>query len=169
MSKQTVVTNSAQETKALGASVAKNLGGVNVIALHGELGSGKTTLAQGLAAALGIAKKIISPTFIIVRSYELESQKLKLKSQKHSPHSSYGEAGNSKVKSFERKTFFHIDLYRISDQRDLEGLGIEEIINNPENIVVIEWAEKMGELLSEKKVDISFEYVDEKKRKITIK
>ena len=156
MKKKTVITNSAEETKAFGASLVKNLQGVNVIALHGELGSGKTTFAQGMAAALGIKRRIISPTFIIVRSYIVKSDK---------PARNTSVAGGQKVKS---KNLFHVDLYRIQSESELEGLGIMEIVEDQENLVVIEWADKMGELLPEKRIDIRFEYIDEEKRKISI-
>lgn len=167
--KQTVITNSAEETKALGASVVKNLQGVNVIALHGELGSGKTTFVQGLAKGLEIKKRIISPTFIIVRKYEVPQ-----------PYSSSesGSAGESRSNNSRPALpagrqarmihFFHIDLYRITSESELEGLGIREIIEDPNNLVAIEWAEKMGEMLPKRRIDIHFEYIDEDKRKIII-
>ncbi|MDO8621586.1 MAG: tRNA (adenosine(37)-N6)-threonylcarbamoyltransferase complex ATPase subunit type 1 TsaE [Candidatus Levybacteria bacterium] len=151
--KDVFITNSFEETQALGEKVAKNLKGGGILALYGNLGDGKTTFVQGLAKGLGIKRRIISPTFIIVRSYatKLKSQSSKIKAT----------IQNSKV-------FYHIDLYRIDSQRDVEGLGIEEIINDPKNIVAIEWAEKMGKLLPKKRWDIKFEYLDEGRRKITI-
>lgn len=133
------ITKSFQETQALGEKFAKDLKGGDMLALYGDLGSGKTTFAQGLAEGLGIEKRIISPTFIIVRSYKLR-------------------AGS----------FYHIDLYRIEREKDIEGLGIEEIMNDPKSIVTIEWAEKLGNGLPKKRIDIKFEYVDEDKRRITI-
>lgn len=110
-----------------------------IIALYGELGSGKTTFVQGLAKGLGIKRRIISPTFVIVRSYKLGA-----------------------------RSFYHIDLYRIENEREIEGLGIEEVMNDPQNIVAIEWAEKIAKLLPKKRADIYFEYLSENKRKIKI-
>lgn len=66
------------------------------------------------------------------------------------------------------KNFYHIDLYRTENIRDIKGLGLEEIFNDPSNIIVIEWAERMGELLPRDRVDIKFEYMSEEKRRITI-
>jgi len=136
------ITNSFEETRKLGEEFARShLARLKygVIALYGDLGSGKTTFVQGLAKGLGIKRRIISPTFIIVRNYKLEVG-----------------------------SFYHIDLYRIQNEKDIESLGIEEIIKNPENIVAIEWAEKMGNLLPKKRWNIKFEYLDEDKRRITI-
>ena len=95
------ITNNSRETQKLGAKFARillaqavqgvSLSGNNVIALYGNLGSGKTTFVQGLARGLGVKKRIISPTFIIVRTYKISSEHQAL-SIKH---------------------FYHIDLYRI--------------------------------------------------------
>lgn len=141
-----IITNSTGETQKVASDLAKILHGGEVVALHGDLGSGKTTFVQGLAKGLGIKGQIISPTFIIVRTYKLD--KTRLNDLNH---------------------FYHIDLYRIEHESGIVGLGIEEIVNDSENIVAIEWAERMGSLLPEKRIDIAFEYVDEGKRKITIK
>ena len=62
--------------------------------------------------------------------------------------------------------FYHIDLYRVESERDLEGLGIEEIVNNKNNIVVIEWAEKLKKYLPQKRIDIKFSYEKDNIRKI---
>lgn len=132
-----------------GVSLSKK--SANAIALYGDLGSGKTTFVQGLAKGLGIKRRIISPTFIIIRSYKLKAQSEKRKTT----------AQNSKL-------FYHIDLYRTESERDIEGLGIEEIVNDPQNIVAIEWAEKMGRFLPRKRIDIRFAYLSESKRRITV-
>jgi len=134
---KTFVTNSFKETQKLGRDFAKSLRAGDVVCLYGDLGSGKTTFVQGLAKGLGIKNRIISPTFVIVRSYKL------------------GVMG-----------FCHIDLYRIENKRGLEGLGIEEIINNPQNIIVIEWAEKLKSNCPQKRIDIEFFYEKNNVRKI---
>ena len=160
-SEDVFITNSFKETQRLGEEFARfHLARLkcSIIALYGELGSGKTTFVQGLAKGLGIKKRIISPTFIIVRSYVLKSQKSKVKSQNH----------NSKLKSLELRSFYHIDLYRISSEKDIGGLGLEEVLNSSSNIVAIEWAEKMGRFLPRKRIDIRFVYLSERKRRITV-
>ncbi len=142
---QTIITRSFEETQKLGVNFAKHLKGGDVIALHGDLGSGKTTFVQGLAKGLGIEKKIISPTFIIMRTYVV---------------------GSKQDLGF--KNFYHVDLYRIESERDIEGLGLFEIMRDPENIVVIEWPEKIENVLPETKKDLFFTYIDEERRNIVI-
>jgi len=155
-SKGVFITNIFGETQRLGEEFAKDIvkrhpPGVVLIALHGELGSGKTTFVQGIARGLRIKRRIISPTFVIVRRYKLKSQMSKLKS-------------TSQI----FKLFYHIDLYRVENAKQIETLGIGEILKDPKNIVAIEWAEKMGKLLPKKRWDIEFEYLEEDKRKIFV-
>jgi len=147
MKKNNFITNTFKETQKLGEDFAKTLGGGDVVCLYGDLGAGKTTFVQGLAKGLGIKNRIISPTFVVVRSYVLKSQK-------------------SKFKSLGPETFCHIDLYRVESKRDLESLGIEEIINNKNSIIVIEWAEKLKSYLPKERIDIEFFYKANDARKI---
>lgn len=132
------VTNSLKETQKLGYDFAKVLEKGDIICLYGDLGSGKTTFVQGLAKGLGVKRRIISPTFIIVRSYKLGTN-----------------------------SFYHIDLYRTENEKDINKLGLEEIVNDPQNIVAIEWAEKLGNLMPAKRIDIRFSFEKENTRKIT--
>jgi len=159
------ITNSFEETQKLGEKFAKRFFarrplGEAIIALYGELGSGKTTFVQGMAKGLGIRRRIISPTFIIIRSYKIKNQK-----------SSFDNASDKNIKYTNKKLkmFYHIDLYRIKSDKDIEGLGLDEIIDDPKNIVAIEWAEKIGGLLSRKRWDVGFEDLGEDERRITIK
>lgn len=117
------LSRSAEETKTIAAKISQHFkkglpagrhGGV--IALTGELGAGKTTFTQGFAKGLGIKEKVISPTFILIRQHPLPNSNTKL---------------------------FHIDLYRLEDVKDFKEIGISEILDNPENMVLIEWAEKI--------------------------
>ncbi|HZE87550.1 MAG TPA: tRNA (adenosine(37)-N6)-threonylcarbamoyltransferase complex ATPase subunit type 1 TsaE [Methylomirabilota bacterium] len=140
------VSDSYLSTQKFGEEFAKTLKGGEILALHGDLGSGKTTFIQGLAKGLGITKKIISPTFIIMRTYAVQ-----VKNQK------------SKIKNF-----YHVDLYRIENEKDIEGIGLLELMNDPENIIAIEWPEKIENLLPEKRNDLFFTYLDDQKREIII-
>ena len=156
---KTFVTKSFKETQQLGFDLAKKLRGRDVVCLHGDLGSGKTTFIQGFAKGLGITKKIISPTFIIMRQYvipDLIRNPEILKQVQDDKR----KGGNDK------RNFFHVDLYRIESERDVEGLGLLEVMNDPDNIVVIEWPDKIEHLLPSKRIDIIFDYVDDDKRKI---
>lgn len=143
---KSIITKTFKETQQAGFDLAKTLKGGEVICLHGDLGSGKTTFTQGLAKGLGITQRIISPTFIIMRSYELKQKTTSDKQQV--------------------KSFYHVDLYRIESEKDVEGLGLLEIIQDSESIVVIEWPEKIETLLPQKKMDIYLNYIDGDEREI---
>jgi tRNA threonylcarbamoyladenosine biosynthesis protein TsaE len=138
--KKTIITHNFMETRQLGRDFAKNEDDLQVITLRGDLGSGKTTFVQGFAEGLGISQKIISPTFIIIRTYELQEKK--------------------------KKYFYHVDLYRIESEKDIEGLGLLEMMQDPENIVAIEWPEKIEQLLPEKRNDIFLHYIENDERSI---
>jgi len=135
------ITKSVLETKSLGKKIASNLEGGEVFALSGELGSGKTTFVQGFAEGLGVKARIISPTFILVRKYG---------------------AGD--------KDFYHIDLYRLEGniENEVINLGLSDVWAKPENIVVIEWAEKIEKMIPKGARWIKFEDLGGDKRKIII-
>lgn len=133
------LTSSEQETKKLARKFAK-IFQTGIIALIGELGSGKTTFVQGFAKGLGIKEKIISPTFVLIRQHKIPKTK---------------------------KVLYHIDLYRLEKNYSQE-LGLEEIINDPKNIVVIEWAEKIEKNLLDKTIKINIEKKQGNTRLITI-
>ncbi len=137
------ISTSPEKTKNIAKNLVKNLKSATVIALFGDLGSGKTTFIQGLAAGFGIKKRVLSPTFIFLRSYQLKNK---------------GQLRN----------FHHIDLYRITQPRELAALGLEEFIDDKNSITAIEWAEKLVTLPKEA-IKISFEIIDSERRKIEIK
>ena len=103
-----------------------------VLALSGHLGGGKTTFAQGFMAGAGIKKKITSPSFVITKSYKL------------------------KTKSY--KIIYHIDCYRLKKAKELLDLGLEEILINPKNIILIEWPEIVKKYLPKEAIWIKFKY-----------
>lgn len=155
MNKIVNISKNAKQTQDIAQNLILDLVPNNVICLYGDLGSGKTTFVQGLAKALGIKKAIISPTFVLVRKHKL---KVKIP---------FGEGMNNYI-GWNFEYFYHIDLYRLSQQKDIENLGLGEIINDPQNIVAIEWAEKMGSLLPEKRIDIRFENLGQDNRRIIL-
>lgn len=149
MSISKIITNSSQETKKIGIKLAAvikkervNPKQALVIALEGDLGSGKTTFIQGLAAGLGVKENVLSPTFVIQKDFPLSQKKY--------------------------KNLFHIDAYRLKKPEELLELGFSDLIKNPENIIVIEWADKVKEILPKNIVWIEFKNLDENERKITI-
>lgn len=138
--KDIFLTKNSEETKKLGVDFAKKVHLGDVLTFYGNLGSGKTTFIQGLAQGLNIKRRIISPTFIIVRHYKLENA-----------------------------SFYHIDLYRTQTRHDLLGLGIDQILIEDNNITAIEWSDKLNEFLPKKRIEFHFKYVDENTREIVIK
>jgi len=126
-----------------------------VLALRGDLGAGKTTFIQGFARGLGIREKILSPTFVILKIFKIT--KRKTKSEKR------------KIKIQNLKYLYHIDCYRVDNPKEILELGFKEIIANPENIVVIEWAERIRKILPKNAIWMKFEWIDKDKRRITIK
>ncbi|HUQ85167.1 MAG TPA: tRNA (adenosine(37)-N6)-threonylcarbamoyltransferase complex ATPase subunit type 1 TsaE [Candidatus Limnocylindrales bacterium] len=142
----TFTTKSYAETQKIGTEFSKKVKNGGILALYGNLGSGKTTFTQGVAKGLGIKQKIISPTFIIVRKYDTN-----LKSSV--PSLNY---------------FYHIDLYRIEKATDIKGLGLEEILNDKSNIVAVEWPEKIESLLPKNTIKLKFKYLENDEREIEI-
>ncbi|MGC8716528.1 MAG: tRNA (adenosine(37)-N6)-threonylcarbamoyltransferase complex ATPase subunit type 1 TsaE [bacterium] len=129
----TYYSRSSLETEELGLSLGRIIKGGEIILLVGELGSGKTVLVKGIAKGLDIKENIVSPTFIIIKNYDMGRLRLN-----------------------------HIDLYRISS---LDGLGIEEYLDDHEAVTVIEWGEKIKDYIEEYLL-IKFEILDDNSRKI---
>ena len=134
--------SSPKETQKIAQNLARILKGGETIALFGDLGAGKTIFVQGLAKGLGLKHKITSPTFVFMRAYPLI-----LKGQK--------------------LTFYHLDLYRGQNYKDFQSLGLQEIFTK-DAIVVLEWADRIKEILPQKRIDVTMEYINEKTRKIKI-
>lgn len=110
----------------------------SILALRGDLGAGKTTFVQTIARELGVKETITSPTFVIMKKYELFNQ------------------------SF--KTVIHIDAYRLKDSRELEVLGWNELVANPTNLICIEWPERVEPLIPSNARHIQFIFIDEHTR-----
>jgi tRNA threonylcarbamoyladenosine biosynthesis protein TsaE len=120
-----------------------------IIAITGDLGSGKTTFIQGLAKELGIKEKILSPTFIIMKKFQITHPQLH--SEVYLRHST-----NPKRQILKFKTLYHFDCYRIEHPQEILALGFKKIISAGNNIVVIEWPEKIKEVLPQNIVVIEF-------------
>jgi tRNA threonylcarbamoyladenosine biosynthesis protein TsaE len=120
----------------------KTSGKAVVILLQGNLGSGKTTFVKAVADILGIKKNITSPTFVLEKVYKI--------------------VNNAKFSNL-----VHIDAYRLSGAKDLDLLGWGEIVDNPRNIVFVEWPEIVGGVFPENTPKIELEFVDETTRNLT--
>ena len=122
-----VRTESAGDTRALGTALARGLRPGDVVLLGGDLGSGKTTLAQGIAAGLGVADNVTSPTFTLVRSYPCLVP------------ATAGDRSSSGTLPTVR-TFIHADLYRLDHTREVVDLAIGELVEEAA-VAVVEWGD----------------------------
>jgi tRNA threonylcarbamoyladenosine biosynthesis protein TsaE len=152
--KITHLTNSPSQTQRLGHFLAREIlerqtgrGKASVLGLVGELGGGKTTLLQGFAKNLGVKERVSSPTFLILRRFRIRKSKL----------------ANLIL------NFYHVDCYRIQKPREILALGFKKIISNPQNIIAIEWADKIRDILPKNIAWIKFKFIDKNKRKIEIR
>lgn len=140
-----VTSKSAKETQRVAARLAKqvlvkqHVKHATVLALEGELGAGKTEFTKGFAKALGVKQKITSPTFVLMKPYKLKGG-----------------------------TLFHIDAYRLKNYRDLIALGVGELIEDPHNILLIEWSDRVKKILPKKYIKIHIDHIDKSTRKVSI-
>lgn len=152
-SPRTYRTNSCDETIALGRELAKLLKPPKVLVLRGDLGAGKTTLVKGIAAALGAAEpeEVTSPTFTLIHEYAGRAI------ETASPHENLGGM----------VLLYHLDLYRIEGQRQLDTLGIEDLMT-PQSLMLIEWGEKFPSVVARSDGEIAIETRPGDERKITL-
>jgi tRNA threonylcarbamoyladenosine biosynthesis protein TsaE len=112
-----------------------------VIALYGDLGAGKTTLTKYIAKALGVTHSVTSPTFIIERIYKVEK------------------------KPFSH--LVHIDAYRLENEKELSPIGWDEILKGKENIIVVEWADRIEKALPENVIRVRLTFIDDERRELS--
>lgn len=134
-----ITTRCVDETRKLGETIGAVVTAGTVLALYGDLGSGKTSFVQGLGRGLGVPDDyyITSPSYTLINEYP------------------------------GRFLLFHIDLYRIANPVDIEDIGLYEILEE-DGVVAIEWAERMGNDLPPNHVKLQFKIIDDKARKISI-
>jgi len=138
MASQTFTTRSAAETVALGRKLAAKLKPPKLVVLRGELGAGKTTLVKGIAEGFQAAaqEQVTSPTFTLVHEYR-------------------GPGAN----------VFHVDLYRVDTERELETLGLDDLFDE-RSVLLIEWGEKFARFERERDAEIVLERTGEDERKV---
>ena len=132
------ISNSLSETEKLAKKFLTENPDVKLVGLVGNLGSGKTAFVRSIAKALGVKRNITSPTFVIMKIYPVENRNL-----------------------------VHIDAYRLSDYEDLEAIGYNELVVDENNLIFIEWPERVFSQFPDDMKIINFEYIDENKRKIS--
>jgi tRNA threonylcarbamoyladenosine biosynthesis protein TsaE len=141
-----MISKNLEETQKIAekfvSKLAPKSGGATIVGLYGNLGAGKTAFTQCIARALGVEEKVSSPTFVIEKIYELTSQKF--------------------------SHLIHIDAYRMDSSNELLHLGWKEILSNPQNLILIEWPERVIEIMPEHiKISLS-SLVEEGSRNIEI-
>lgn len=122
---------------------SNNTNKATLVTLRGDLGAGKTTFTQHLAREFGIQSNVISPTFVIMKSYEIDNN----------------------LSNF--KKLFHIDAYRLKEYKDLEVLNWTDLISDKDNLIILEWPECVGDKLHED-ISISISHTDEETRSVNI-
>jgi tRNA threonylcarbamoyladenosine biosynthesis protein TsaE len=134
----TIETHSPDETIAYGRNLAAELTPPLIVLLRGDLGAGKTTLVKGIAEGFQAARaeEVTSPTFTLIHEYRSS-----------------------------RATVYHIDLYRIDTERELETLALDDLIT-PTSILLIEWGEKFPRLTRDRDLEITLERVGDSERRI---
>lgn len=144
-----ILTKNQNQTKKIGEDLVKEMlreppgEKAFVLVLEGDLGGGKTTFLQGFARGLEIRDRILSPTFVLMKRFAIK--------KKNKP-------------GF--KDFYHLDCYRIKNQKDILVLGFEKIVSDPRNIVAIEWAERIKKIIPKDALIFKFEFINETTRKI---
>jgi len=140
MSVREVVTHSAEETIELGRALARELEPPKIVLLRGDLGAGKTTLVKGIVKGFEAAEEedVTSPTFTLVHEYR-------------GP----------------RVNVYHVDLYRVDTARQLETLGLDDLLEE-RAVLLLEWGEKFARFVEERDVEIVLERVGENERRVRI-
>lgn len=132
MNAEPIVSESAEETVAIGRALAGRLSAPVLVLLKGDLGAGKTTLVKGIVSGLGAAQEedVTSPTFTLVHVFDLPQQ------ASSEPTSPLEHKVSPKV--------YHVDLYRVEGQHELETLALEDVLGSLEpGIVIVEWSERL--------------------------
>lgn len=132
------ITNSAQETIALGEKIGRLLKGGDIIAYSGGLGAGKTTITRGISIGMGLGDDVTSPTFALVNEYR--GKKLSL---------------------------IHFDMYRINSADDLETTGFFDYMDES-SVLAVEWSENIEDELPENAIRIDIQRIDDDTRTITL-
>ena len=142
-----IISKSLQDTENIAGEFLKKISmgayeGALIVGLYGDLGSGKTTFTKSVAKFLGITEDITSPTYVIEKVYPIE------------------------YKDFNK--LIHIDAYRLDLSKELISLGWNTIAHEPQNIILIEWPERVADILPENHIKINFKFLSENEREIEI-
>ena len=138
--KEEFYTHSPEETRALARKIAQNTPNGTVFSLDGDLGAGKTVFASGFAQGLGITESVSSPTFTIVQEYPCPDNSM----------------------------LYHLDLYRIDNSDAALAFGVDEFLYDKNAYCLLEWPERIPELLPPETIRITIEHIAEDCRRLTL-
>ncbi len=130
------ISRSPEQTRRIGERLGDALKAGDVVCLHGDLGAGKTTFVQGIAQGWGSLDSVSSPTFILVNVYRRADGQL----------------------------LFHLDTYRLESVPEVEELDLESML--AQGALIIEWPERLGNIVPDERLWINFEHVDEEHRQM---
>ncbi len=136
------ISRSPDQTLRVGARLGRHLNGGDILALEGDLGSGKTVFAQGIGMGWGASSRLVSPTYVLVRRHRRHQDALEL---------------------------YHIDLYRLTTAAEVEMLGLEEVIGAPETVSLVEWPERHMGLFPEDRLWVHLRILDEYRRSLVFR
>lgn len=125
-----------------------------VVGLFGDLGSGKTAFTQALARQLEVKETVTSPTFVIMKKYEVSSIQYPVSNTKYP------------ILNTQYSTLIHIDAYRLEKEKEILNLNFAEDLADPKNLIIIEWPERIAGALPKDLLRINFEFISENERKI---
>jgi tRNA threonylcarbamoyladenosine biosynthesis protein TsaE len=149
-----IVTKNTADTHSLALDFVNNLlktcqipsAKATVVGLYGDLGSGKTSFVQGIAKAFGVNDYVISPTFVLQKRYEIDLNKQKCFSN-----------------------LIHIDAYRMESAEELNHIKWNDLLDNPENIICIEWPERVYEKMPDNHIQVVCTFIDKESRGFDIR
>ncbi len=133
------ISRSPDQTLRVGARLGRHLNGGDILALEGDLGSGKTVFAQGIGMGWGASSRLVSPTYVLVRRHRRHQDALEL---------------------------YHVDLYRLTTAAEVEMLGLEEVIGAPETVSLVEWPERHMGLFPQDRLWVHLRILDEYRRSL---
>lgn len=133
-----IISKSEEDTIAFAEYIAKQVTPGTVIALYGDLGAGKTVFSRAFARAIGVTENVSSPTYTIIQEYKLDNFKY----------------------------LYHLDLYRINNSRDALAFAVDEYLNDANSYALVEWPERIEDILAPDTVKIMIEHLNDSERKI---
>lgn len=140
MKNATYESSGPAQTESIAAELATTLRGVACVALHGELGAGKTQFVRGMVSGMGgDPRTVSSPTFVLLNVYDTPGMKV-----------------------------YHLDAYRVGGADDFESIGFSELLEQPDALVIVEWAERVETLLPARRINVRIESISDNQREIVI-